>query len=262
MLSTLLLGLALGTSIAFFAYRTRSLSRSGALATACVGTVVFGAGTFRWSAILILFFVTSSAFSRLPHAARYAAREGPRDGVQVVANGLIPALAALIELLHPGPALPILFASAVAAAASDTWASELGSRFGGTPRAVLSRSRVAVGTSGGITAAGLGASAAGSALIALASALLLDLALSVALIVALAGVAGSLLDSLLGATVQEVRRCPDCGALTEQYIHEPCDMRTIVVRGVPGMTNDWVNLVSCVTAAALGVSLALWTGAI
>ncbi|NIQ60053.1 MAG: DUF92 domain-containing protein, partial [Gammaproteobacteria bacterium] len=107
--------------------------------------------------ILVLFFVSSSALSRLPDGAE--ARR-VRDARQVLANGSVAAVAA--ALMGWSPVAAQAFLGAVAAAAADTWATEIGVRFGGEPRSILSLRRRSPGTSGAVSPLGLLAGAAGA----------------------------------------------------------------------------------------------------
>ena len=61
----LALGFLLAVSIAYLAYRVHSLSRDGAIAAALVGTIIFGLGGLQWSILLLAFFISSSALTRL-----------------------------------------------------------------------------------------------------------------------------------------------------------------------------------------------------
>jgi len=65
----------------------------------------------------------------------------------------------------------------------------------------------------------------------------------------------SLVDSLLGATIQAVYRCPECGVPTESRVHRVCGEATELVRGQPWITNDTVNALSTLTSAAIGATL-------
>jgi uncharacterized membrane protein len=67
--------------------------------------------------------------------------------------------------------------------------------------------------------------------------------------VGLAGFAGSLVDSVAGASLQAAYRCPRCDLPTERRVH-PCGEATILTRGLPWCTNDVVNVL-CTAAGAL-----------
>jgi uncharacterized membrane protein len=72
------------------------------------------------------------------------------------------------------------------------------------------------------------------------------------LIAVLGGVAGSLFDSLLGATVQAIYFCPTCQKETEQKLHT-CGTPTTIKRGWRWLNNDWVNFISSLFGAAVAV---------
>ncbi|MNC54087.1 hypothetical protein D3C75_1035500 [compost metagenome] len=63
------------------------------------------------------------------------------------------------------------------------------------------------------------------------------------------GWVASNVDSLLGASVQALYRCPECGLEVEGDHH--CSGRTTLIRGWGWMNNDAVNLIS--SAAGGGV---------
>jgi len=67
------------------------------------------------------------------------------------------------------------------------------------------------------------------------------------------GFAGTLVDSILGATAQAQYWCPTCDVLSEQPLHR-CGISTELRRGFSPITNDVVNAaaVSASAVAALG----------
>lgn len=255
MATRLLSGVLLGILVALVARRAHLLTSGGAIAAALVGGVVFASGGVSWAFVLLLFFASSSALSHLSHAdSTYVAKGGTRDAAQVLANGLVPGIAAGFAVIHSSPLGTTVFAASVAAATADTWGSELGRMSPSLPRNILTWGRVAPGVSGGITLVGSLSSLAGSLVIATSSAVLLALPFSNVILVATIGFLGSIVDSVLGATLQEIRFCPHCALETEQYLHRECGTATSVVRGVPGFNNDWVNFLSSVW---VGIATAL-----
>jgi uncharacterized protein (TIGR00297 family) len=250
-----LAGFLLAGAIALAARHTRSLSTSGAIAAVAVGTSAAIAG-WGWAALVIVFFVLSSALSRYRRSAREAKIAGiveksdERDGYQVLANGGVFALGALFGASTGNPMWGVAALGALAAAASDTWATEVGTLAGGSPRSIVTLAPLAPGTSGGVTIAGTLASAVGSAMVA-GVAYLTGVGASPGAVF-LGGMAGSLADSLAGATIQERRWCDLCDCGTERRNHS-CGSATRVIGGVPGIRNDFVNVLCTLVGAAVAV---------
>ncbi|NMB86783.1 MAG: DUF92 domain-containing protein [Chloroflexi bacterium] len=259
----LLTGAVLALVISVLAYRARSLNRSGALAATLLGTVVFGLGGLAWAVLLIGFFVSSSALSRLSAGRKRSLNEkfskgSQRDAGQVLANGAVAGLCVLLQLLFPGQAWPWLaFAGSLAAVNADTWGTELGVLSRTSPVLITTGRPVERGTSGGISLAGTLAALGGGLFIALL-ALLFDpapgLAWGVLPVVGLAGLLGSLVDSALGATVQAIYVCPACNKETERHPLHTCGTPTQWIRGWRWMDNDWVNI-TCALAGGAAAAL-------
>src|SRR5208283_2217129 len=159
-----------------------------------------------------------------------------RDVMQVLANGGVATAAAVLSHWF-GPAMLAAFAGAFAAASADTWATEIGTLANGTPRSILTFKPLAPGISGGITWQGSLAQIEGAAVVACV-AMLLHVALFWPVLVG--GVAGSIFDSLLGATLQTLRYCPQCQRDCETDPHV-CGTATTVRRGLHWFDNDAVN---------------------
>lgn len=248
----------LAAGIATGAWKLRALSPSGAVAALLVGTSVHAGLGFRGSFALLLYVTTATALGRLPKRRGPAQQRGNRrDAVQVLANG---GPATLFSILHAcGPAAlansaTSAFYGSVAAAAADTWATEVGTRWGGLPRSLTTGRKAAPGESGAITPAGFAASLAASVTIAAVAPSTTGCRMSTALSCAAGGIVGSVTDSLLGALVQEQRWCNHCGERTELKVH-PCGGATRRLSGVPAVNNDAVNLLGVVAGGLTAVAL-------
>ena len=260
----LLLAFALSSIIAGIAFWRGLLSASGAMGAVLIGGVTFGLGGWTCGLLLVLFFVTSSALSRFREADKRkpaeAFEEGSRrDLGQVLANGGMPATLALASGLATCEGWLAMFIGALAAATADTWATELGTLSRTPPRLITTGGVVPVGTSGGISALGTLAALAGGATIGLAAGLLPSgLAWWTALLLGLvSGLAGSLVDSLLGASLQRQGYCPSCRAATEARIHY-CGAATEATRGYAWLGNDAVNFLASLAGGLIGLLSWLW----
>ncbi len=278
----LLLGLLGGGAISFAAYKLRSLSPSGAWSAAIMGAGFVTLGKPVWFGLLIVFFVTSSFWSKWKKKTRAKAKAeagyaktGRRDAGQVWANGGIGLLLCALHAIWPHDGWLMAYIGVMAAVTSDTWATEIGALSRSAPRSIVSGKVVTPGTSGGVSPLGTAAALCGAACIGVAATLLLDslpAALgfaaagtggaaypSAALLVAVAaaaGLAGAFADSWLGATSQAMYRCAVCGSEIERAEH--CGTAARHVRGFAALTNDRVNLLSSMFAGALAWLLGVW----
>lgn len=114
-------------------------------------------------------------------------------------------------------------------------------------------SDVEPGRSGGVTWLGFLAEVSGSLAFALLAYILNLIEPRYIIIATIAGVVGSNVDSLLGATVQGYFFCSVCGEYTEKSEH--CNHPANRVKGTRWLNNNIVNLLSSIFAA--GAALAL-----
>jgi uncharacterized protein (TIGR00297 family) len=251
-------GLALIISIV--AWRVHALNRSGAIAAAVIGFLVMGLGGGAGAIALLAFFVSSSALSRWGKKRKATLdyeKGGERDGAQVLANGGIAALFALLMLLFPQSKwFAAALIGALATANADTWATEIGSLASRRPRLITTLQPALPGSSGAVSVPGTLASAGGALLIAL-TAPIYGFGFPGIFAVTAGGIAGSFFDSLLGATLQVQYRCVRCGKITERHQHH--DAPTERERGLPWMNNDAVNLLATLGGAMVTASLFLFT---
>ena len=259
--NAIIIGLAISGLMAIISYRLKALSGSGTVGMIIIGTLIFGLGQIPAAVPLILFFISSSLLSKLNNSHKTAAMKfgekgSKRDIWQVFANGGVGATCIVVLFLTRQPVWFFCYLASISEAAADTWATEIGTMSRISPVSILSLRRVEAGMSGGITLVGTSAALTGSIFITLSVFIMQVLFypaqhLSTALLGLSAGggFIGSIIDSILGSSIQARFQCPTCNRLTERRIH--CGTQTVSAGGVWCINNDAVNFLSALSAAIL-----------
>ncbi|KAJ8769804.1 hypothetical protein K2173_007664 [Erythroxylum novogranatense] len=270
-----LIAVLVSSVIAIRAYRRKSLNISGAVFGFIVMTVHF-AVNYRFGAILLLFFLSSSKFTKFGEEKKKSIdaefkEGGQRNWIQVVYNsGIATALAVAVWKLagwedrclntKQSAKITALIGGIIghySCCNGDTWSSELGVLSDAHPRLITTLKPVRRGTNGGVTVAGLVAAAAAGSLIGFAFVFIgffttkcaHDVALKQTLVVplaALAGLIGSLIDSLLGATLQFSGFC----TIRNKVVGKP-GPTVKKISGLNILDNNAVNLVSVMLTSLL-----------
>ena len=249
----ILLGVIFALTISAVAYRARSLDVSGAVAAFVVGTAAFGLGGWPFALPLLTFFISSTLLSRWRKRSKEALgfeKGGRRDSGQVLANGGVATLCVLAYAFLPQPNCAYtLYLAALAAANADTWATEIGAAIGGAPVSIVTLKRVPIGMSGGVSVAGTLGLVAGALVVALYALIFHpNVGWHALLPPLIGGVVGTLVDSVLGATLQaQWRDVVDPDRLVES---RP-STGDRVARGLAWVGNDCVNLACTAVSVAL-----------
>lgn len=229
-----LYGLAANAAVAVLGSLARTVTPSGAITGALIGTLVVAGAGWRGWALLLATFIVASVSTRLGAARKAAAgiaeaRGGRRGPGNAIANTGLFAWASAIALGLPDPAPAWLGGvAALATAGSDTVASEVGKAYGRTTWMVTTFRRVPPGTTGAVSLEGtLAGVAAAAGLATLGAGLGLIPSWSIGVVTAAATVA-SFAEGAMGATLE--------------------------ARGI--LNNDTLNFVNAAIGAAL--TLAAW----
>jgi len=263
--SWILLGIML--AIGFLAWKGRQLKVDGSVAAVIIGfgiTWILGFGALF---VMMLFFLGAAVEGRLSRACRVKdqtliqKKGGCRDSRQVLANGGLSCICAVLYIFFTSPVVLVMFGACIAEAAADTSSGDIGILSKQKPVSLLTGREMPKGLSGAVTATGMLAGLLASFVIALcwqsnffAPSAHAFLAMS---IVTVAGFFGSVFDSFLGCTCQACYVDEEHGCLTE---HEGNGVvKFQLEHGWPWMDNDMVNflsnLFSCVLAGVLGFIL-------
>ena len=229
----LLLGLGM-----FYSGRAGKLTTAAAATGGALGLLIYLGSGFVGLALLALFFVLGTAASgwRVADKRRLGLAEenkGRRTAGQVVANAGVAGLLGLLAWQFP-PAVPLarlMLAGSFAAATADTLSSELGNVYGRRYYNILTLRPDARGLNGVVSLEGTALGLAGSAVIASAYGLGWGWGPAFGWLL-VAGTAGNLIDSVLGATLER--------------------------RG--HLSNNAVNFINTLTGALVAGGLGWWLG--
>ncbi len=230
------LAIAMAVTLAFavLAWAVRGVNRSGAIAGAVACFALFlGGGPAAFYTLAVLFGVTwlatRSGYRRKQELGLAERREG-RNAGQVLANLAVAGAGAVAYGVTGNEDWIVASMAALAEAATDTVASEIGQSSRQDARLITTWARVPAGLDGGITISGTLAGLAAGMVLASVAALGGLVSRTGMWIVIATGFAGMLVDSLLGATVQR--------------------------RG--WVSNQVVNLLSTLAAAAMAYGISNW----
>ncbi|WP_022793624.1 DUF92 domain-containing protein [Marinococcus halotolerans] len=232
---------ALGLAFVLFLlviWQKRSLTLAGTLSAGVLGTFIYMWTGWAGTAALITFFVSSTVLSRLNKQEKEQ-----RDSWQVWANGGPMLIFAALYGIVSWEGFLAAAVGAAAASNADTWASEIGRRFGGRPLHVRSRKRIENGYSGAVSGAGTLGAVGGAFLVGGAACFIsLEVNVFMLIVVSVAGVGGCFIDTFLGAYAERLNRCSVCGSYTEADVHH--ERKTMHASGISWMTNNAVNALS------------------
>ena len=241
--------------IGVLSYKFKFLTISGSVMTFLLAVMIYGFGTWKWTLPILIFFVISSFLSAFRKRKNYSVesyfeKSGTRDHLQVISNGGFAGLLIIFYQFNPDEVLYLMYLSAIAAVCADTWSTEIGTMRKHKTFNILNFREMEQGISGGISIAGTIGGLSGAVIIALSGLYWYRTeVIFTILIISIVGLAGSLFDSLLGATLQAQYQCPLCHKIIEKKIH--CNQKTIFMRGIKIFDNDLVNFSTSIFGALI-----------
>lgn len=200
--------LVVTTLFGLFGYLSRGVTRSGAVAGAAAAFLIYvglGLGGFvtLFAVFAITWLTTRIGYSRKRRLGLAEDRRGRKAG-QVLANLAATAVFSVIAIFHHNFAFAAI--AALAEACADTASSEIGEALSIRAWLVTSFRAVEPGTNGAISLPGTLAGILATMIVVAVSLALRVIPASSFWIVVAAGYFGTLVDSLLGATLEQSHR--------------------------------------------------------
>lgn len=245
----------ISTMLTWHGHSKKNLTSDALLSTFITGLVVFTFSPIS-GVLLSAFYYTSSKLTHFKSTQKQKIEvfTTVRNSTQVLTNSIWVSLASIYLYFNNDPKVMYFVMGVVCCCCGDTWASEIGSVYSSEPRLVTNFKPVVAGTNGAVSIVGLVASIAGGGFIGLCyviSSKYLETTLNLSLLSGLVlggalGFVGSMIDSLLGATLQATYYC----LKTKRTTHAKSS-DTVLINGMPILSNESVNLISSLLTGLL-----------
>ncbi len=193
--------------VILYAYQKGKIDYSAVIASGLVGLIALLTVGAEWIYLILAFFVLGNLVTRYRYAVKegYGVAEKVRSYRNVFGNGGAAMVFAVLYKVSGGNNVFLLgYIGAMASAAADTFATEIGEVHGSIPRMVTNFKKAAIGTNGAISLAGCFAALAGAAMISVIP-LFFDLGfnrLTFFVFGTISGLFGCYVDSIVGATLE------------------------------------------------------------
>ena len=218
----------------FLLLRMKWLSISGIVFAGIIALFLFLAN---WSLFpIIAFFILGTLAGKLNKNVESDKKHSkPRDAFQVLANGGVTLVLAVLYLIHKVWYLEVLMLISISVACADTLSSEIGMRFGKKTFGILNFRSLPRGVSGGVSWFGFLGAFLGAIMIGV-------FRIDYFWIIVFAGFLGSIIDSIIGLLFQAKYKRD--GQITDIESVE-------FIGGYRFVTNDMVNVLSNVIVVGI-----------
>jgi len=233
-LSAILIALVPGC---FLLFKFNILTRRGSFVAFLLGFYFAGIAGWYWLIPVLLFFLSSAAFTKLQHAIKDVGIKPPARNVwQVIANIVWAVTSSALFLFTRNEIFILFFIGFVAAVTADTWASEIGPLLNKRCFSLSKMRTVPAGINGGISFFGSLAALTGATIISSLSYYVFfgSWQWNIIAILSVSAFIACFADSLLGTFVEDKM-------LQMNYFKKRKTLESIT-------PNDLVNMIGSVTA--------------
>jgi len=172
------------------------LDKGGVILALFFAFILFFFGGLPYLFLMLTFFFLAIAVTKYEYELKrdLGLYEHERGWENVLSNGILPAALAVLS-----PAIgPIPFIASIAAVTADKFGSEVGVLEVGDPISLFNLKSVKPGTSGAVSKLGTVGSLVGACAISVCAMLIFSVSPTQALLIGIAGLAGSVVDSMFG----------------------------------------------------------------
>lgn len=259
----MIIGIIISVVVALIAYKKKSLNISGMIAAILLGSAIFGLGGSIPFILMLVFFISASIISKIGKSKkksldRIHEKSDSRDFIQVIANGGVALICLVIFQITKDIRFFIASAVSFATSNSDTWASEIGVLSKGKTISIITGKRIEKGVSGGVSLLGTLSAMLGATIIGVSYTILYIFTfeydkniLKILLLVIVLGFLGSIVDSILGVTIQGHYVDELNGNVTEKKFNGRKENR--LISGYRFINNDVVNILSNLIVTTIAI---------
>ena len=246
---TLAIQLAIVLSLPFnvLSGLTKSLSFSATALSFIyvVGTAIFG-GLEILVTVFVLYFIaaivskfTTKKFNEISQSIKAKAI---RKWKQIFSNSIVALVFCILSYACNQPIFLFAALAVLSEEFADSISSDIGRLSKKPPIDILRFQRISRGISGGVSLLGLSSGFLAS-LVATSIPYAFYPEFTVTfLVVLVVSFLGTIIDSILGSSIQVLYKCPKCNSFTEKRMH--CDTQAVQVKGLACVDNSMVNLLS------------------
>ena len=234
---SLYISVLLSSVVALYCIYKRKLTLPAVIfAWLCGITIGYLAGYFAFATLIATCFIIL-----LTDRIKKDPKDNQRGIQQITSRFLLPTISIILYYLLGNEGFYTMFYATMAVCLGDTLASSIGALAKKKPINIFTQEKIEKGASGGITLLGTIASIFGGIIVGglyfIQTANIISF-----LAIILLSLVGSMIDSILGLSLQAQYRCFVCKKVVEEKRH--CRKKPKLIRGFAFMDNNLVNLLS------------------
>lgn len=174
-----------------------------------------------------------------------------RNIKQIFVNGICGSISIIIYNLTNDKLFMILAIICIGGCLIDSISSDIGSLSKTMPIDIIGFKKMKNNVSGGITILGTTSALVAAILLGILAGILFKIKIIKIFIISLLIFSQTIIDSILGSTLQVKYKCLACGEIIEEKFH--CQIETKIYKGYKFINNNIVNLVSSIITFVISI---------